>query len=385
MLLDSAEVINTYLDNMDVVQAIYDYKYNSKSIKEYNAYKRIQQATVYTRYTTDMYKKSDGTLPSTYLEYLKIANPELYLFIQETNDENMIEQMDNLLMALDKYMATDKFKFLFLNIPSLSLDSIRQFIYYLVDIFKSYTVELKAMNIIYHVDDKRIHNIKLLLQEKDFKKYFRNYTKYEIEDYMDYGLCKFNSITQLKLETKGDPKSKFTFEELSCLFKLYEIIQDKTDERRLNLLSDFADVFDTMDNSWSIEKKIEMFDKALRESLFPILEKGLKNIHNKVEFLYNMSKKDVYEIITKMTPLDKIEFKEKILLNLKEQLYSLDVYKYEKTIIKINDLLNEYNKLYDNRDVLPFDFCDQTESQSKLIQQNNKIKFKEYIYFERNE
>ena len=57
----------------------------------------------------------------------------------------------------------------------------------------------------------------------------------------------------------GFSKTLFTFEELSCLFKLYEIIQDKTDERRLNLLSDFADVFDTMDNSWSIEKKIENY------------------------------------------------------------------------------------------------------------------------------
>ena len=383
--LDSAEVINSYLNNMDVVQAIYDYKYNAKTIKEYNAYKRILQATAFTKYTTDMYRKKDGSLPKTYLDYLRVANPDLYAYVQETTDENMVDQIDNLLVSLDKYMATDKFKFLFLNIPSLSLDNIRRFIYYLVDVFKSYTVELKAMNIIYHVDDKRIHNIKLVLQEQDFEKYFRNYTRIELNDYFDYLLGKFDLYTDLKFKMLGDPKAKFTYDDIKLLFKLYEIIPNKFDEKRLSLLTDFADVFDTMDETMGYKKRMEILDKSFKETLIPVLEKGLKNMHSKVDFEYKISRKDAYKIITKMTPLDKTQFKEKILIKMRNQLYELYNIRYEKTIIKINELLDNYNKLNDTRDVIALDFSDHIETNSKLVQQNNNIKIKDYFYFERTE
>ena len=130
---------------------------------------------------------------------------------------------------------------------------------------------------------------------------------------------------------------------------------------------------------------MEILDKSFKETLIPVLEKGLKNMHSKVDFEYKISRKDVYKIITKMTPLDKTQFKEKILINMRNQLYELYNIRYEKTIIKINELLDNYNKLNDTRDVIALDFSDHIETNSKLVQQNNNIKIKDYFYFERTE
>lgn len=165
----SPEVILTYLNDIDCVEEIYNKLYASTTIEEYNEYKKILNATAFTKYTTDMYRLDDGTLPRTYLEYIQNTNPAFYAYIIQTNDENMVDQIDNVLVALDKFMNTKEFEHLFLNIPSLSVENIRRFLFYLIETFKSYTIDLYNMNIVYNVDDKRIHNVKLILDGRDWQ------------------------------------------------------------------------------------------------------------------------------------------------------------------------------------------------------------------------
>lgn len=162
---DSADMVNLYLDNKDVHDTILKKKYEAKNIYQYNAYKKIYDATMITDYVTDMYRDQDGVLPKTYLEYLKINEFDLYKFVVETPMDNMVESLDALLVALENFFKNDKFKNVFLNIPSLSADNMRKFIYYLIDLFKSYTVDLAAMNIVYHIDNKLIHNLKMIFED----------------------------------------------------------------------------------------------------------------------------------------------------------------------------------------------------------------------------
>ena len=378
----SIEVVNTFLNNMDVVEAVYDYKYKTKNIYAYNAMKKIENATVFTKYSTDMYRREDGSLPETYMDYLQENNPDLWRYLSETDDENLIEQVDNLLVALDNYLKSDKFKFLFLNIPTLSLDNIRRFIYYLVDVFKSYTVDLKALNIIYEIDDKRIHNIKLILWEDQFLKYFRRYTKLELRDRFSNMFPEEYLRTKIDMFFRTIPEGKFTIREYDYMFKLFKALPDKITTVSLPLLSDFADEFDRMDGIFGYNKRLQLELETIFESMIPIIEKGLLKLRESDEFelLTDLDIKKELELILKEYRLSEFYRKDKLTLSFKDKLKS--EYHINNQIIEriFNYDFSNPNKYYDKRDILPLDISDHDELDSK-INRFNRISINDSYYF----
>lgn len=263
---NAAEVVNLYLDNRQIMENIYDKKFAAKTKEEWNAYKRIEQASLYSHYMPEVYTKSNGEVADTYLDYLKSESPKLYSLVNQASDEDMLEQMDYLLLALNNYLESDKFKYLFLNIPSLSLDVIRRFIYYLISIFKSYRVQMKAMNIIYHVDDKRIHNIKMILEEDAFKKSFTDWDRIKFEDFMEYTFCGFERYEKLKLRIINDEtRSKFTDFEILKLVDIFADIYNANIEYKATLIKDFDDFFDEMYGFIETENEVlNLIEKVFR-------------------------------------------------------------------------------------------------------------------------
>lgn len=217
-----SEVVNLFLENMDILETIRDLKYSAKTIEEYNAYKQIEQATIITECTNDVYKIND-IVPETYSDYLKLANIDLYNYVNNTDDENIIDQIDNILVSLEALIDSDKFKYLFLNIPALSLDNLRKFVFYLVDIFKSYTVDLKAMNIIYHIDDKRLNNIKMILEEDNFDKIFSDFSEIMMDADIKNSLKLWTEKQGLDFSLIEDVFNKeFTKKEKIEMYKLFK-------------------------------------------------------------------------------------------------------------------------------------------------------------------
>lgn len=162
----SAELLNLYFSNRTVYRNLLARKQKAKTIKEYNAYKRIYDASMITTYNNEFYKLKDGSTAKTYIDYLEENDAKLYKFVKETDSDTLIENLDMILVGLDNYFKSDKFDNIFLNIPTLSLDATKRFIYYLVDIFKSYTVDLISMNVMYHMGDKYTEYVKILDEDE---------------------------------------------------------------------------------------------------------------------------------------------------------------------------------------------------------------------------
>ena len=159
---NQVELLNLYFKNRTVVRTLLKRKNEAKTIEEYNAYKRIYDATLITTYNTEFYKLKDGTPAKKYVDYLEENDINLYKLVKETNKDTIVENLENLLVGLDEYFKSDKFDNIFLNIPNLSLESVKRFVFYLVDIFKSYTVDLIAMNVLYHMGSKDSEYVKIL-------------------------------------------------------------------------------------------------------------------------------------------------------------------------------------------------------------------------------
>lgn len=377
-----AEVINTFLDNSDIIQNVYTYKYNAKTIREYNAYKRIENATCYSTYINDIFKVND-VLPETYLDYLNKVNPNLYKFVEETDDENLVDQIDTLLVVLNDYIGSDEFKYLFLNIPSLSIDNIKKFICFLIDVFKSYTVELHSMNIIYHIDDKRLHNIKLILDEDAFQKYFTVYDYYNVKDFMDYTLGEFEYFDYIKMKMEEMLEAEMTAIDYLFLFKTYKALYDVIDTKIDRAFEDFSDFFDRMDDSFNREDKLNIYMKSIftflinKQEIYDYREElvNLSESYNEKDYIRFKDK--INNIYNEMILDDKLYLfmymtcKLTASLNERMELYLIDKYNLSQNQTLGSDFNRDYNDLITNS------YISETSE--------DKIKFIETVYFMRNE
>lgn len=382
LFTNGSGIINLYLDNNDVMQNIYNYKWEAKTIEEYNVYKRILEASIYKKYSTDMYR-INGKLPKTYLEYIKIKNPKLYSFIIETDEENLIEQIDAILTSLENLLETDDLKYLFMNVPSLSLDSLRKFIYFLVGVFKSYTVELKALNIIYMVDDKRLHNIKMILQVDDWRKDWADFERYVYYDLLVDNKVNKALFDRLKMTTFENPLSLVDYNDW---VKLNDIGYNLSTVREVynSLKYDFSDVFTTMDAVEDIKETLTILFNSIIDVLMETQkdDSGIETYED-VRMIYKFEKNNKLDIINKINYHGSIEFKSKVKFRFINLIYNSTKFNLQDKL-KIISAVNTSSTININSNICG-DFIDKLHYSNLTVEQNNKIKYKDTNFFIRNE
>lgn len=363
------DILEMFNYNTNVFDFITEKRYNAKTIKEYNAYDRLYRALFTTRYTTDMYRDpTTGELPATYLDYLKNNNIELYDFVFRTTPEDFVDNMDSILYGLESYFNSDVFKNLFINIPSLSADNIRKFIFYLIDIFKSYTVDLTAMNIIYHIDSKTMHNIKIVhdvILRKELAEKDSIDIDYEIEEFEK------NMVIGTKLLTnfKNIVDSLQMFVDIRKAHDIPFDFFESTFELASRLAMDFKDLIDEVTAYLEYDKeKLAIINGYKMESVFEVVHRILfKNtldfatdfdfksdlkLNDKIEnkAFVDMLDKTLTEIWDEILLATGLEFKEKA--NLKNFIKYIETHKTitDDSIMYFNDLLDIADTYIEQKD-----------------------------------
>lgn len=118
--------------------------------------------------TCDMtiYRKCDFAL--SYIMYLREESPEIYQYLQQTQSEtrsDYIERMNEfssaIIASIEDGIESDELKHKF-NLSYIDFSNISNYIKLLINIFKSYTIDLSAMDTIYTIDDKNKNRIKMV-------------------------------------------------------------------------------------------------------------------------------------------------------------------------------------------------------------------------------
>lgn len=152
---DVNRVFNIIKDFNDyIVQKMYE----SKNIKQYHIYKQIFQALMISDATTEMFKKNDGTEAKTFLEYLEDQDYVLYEVVQETEVEFIPMLIDHVLVKLNELMEDLKYLYILNDTNNPVFDAIVALLLF----FKSYTVDITSLNIVYLFDSKYYNAIKLI-------------------------------------------------------------------------------------------------------------------------------------------------------------------------------------------------------------------------------
>ena len=160
---DFAEFINNYRQNYKLRQTILKSTLQAEDYREYEIWKEIYDSLLIWKLNFKYFELEDGTVATTYTQFLKEKENMLYQSIQEIssiqNDEErqdtIIDICKNIVYIMDREIddvlddanaKEDKelFKHLFESYPGSSSSMAAKYLHMMIDFFKSYKIVLMA-------------------------------------------------------------------------------------------------------------------------------------------------------------------------------------------------------------------------------------------------
>lgn len=154
---------------------------NNKNI--YDIYKKIYDSLMINNLSLEFFRKSDGTIATSYMDFLKDRDLILYQSLMKIrtidSDEVRIstinEQVDQIVYIIETYLESEEFDFLFSRFPGVSAEAVKRYLYLVVNFYKSYKINIHSINTIYKFDDA-LDN-KIIIIDKVLLNYI--YSKYD--------------------------------------------------------------------------------------------------------------------------------------------------------------------------------------------------------------
>lgn len=192
-----SQLIEIYTNNKNIYDHIVSQLNKISDRKIYSIYKKIYDSLMITKLNHDVYKLPDGNIASTYTDYLKYRNSRLYESLSmlksmtlESRQSSITAIINNVTESIYDYIGRD-FKYVFANLPTVSEDYIKKYLFEVITFFKSYRITLLDIGTIYKISEDfrfpiidemiytacfdKVENIIL----KDTKKYIVEYLKDE--------------------------------------------------------------------------------------------------------------------------------------------------------------------------------------------------------------
>ena len=337
---------------------------NTTDINEYKAYKELYNAISIRKDSTELFKMSDGNVATTYLEYLYDKLPIIADFINELNKDETGIYIEHVLGKLNEIIPEIEY----LNSVNGTNNNIVQAIIGLINFFKSYTVDLRTLNIMYMFDNKRLNKIYMLDDPKLMT------LLYPTESYPIYA----DSLKPTVAFDKND--NLIIYDPLDVKDKIYS--SDKVGEYdEIEQLLNKLGVEDEMVLSY--KDMMEMISKQTKNDII-----DLRDFDNLCSRLYLKEQFESEHIITLqflMEVLDTLELQYKdlighsaILCNKIEQL-KLRFYREQFTNIQHQDAYKHEEKIFglcigkDATDSLLLDYKDIISGIYSIVTGKNKI------------
>lgn len=141
---------------------------NTTDINEYKAYKELYKVFTVREETGKAFTKSDGNIAKTYMEYLYDKLPHIAETIEGLHKDKMGVYIEHVLGKLNELVPDIEY----LSSINGTNNNIVQAIVSLVNFFKSYTTDLRNLNVLYMFDNKRMNKIYMIDDPRLFIKLF---------------------------------------------------------------------------------------------------------------------------------------------------------------------------------------------------------------------
>lgn len=161
-ILSMNQLVNIFINNKKCYENIIYGMRHAEDIHIYNIYKKLYDTLLLTKNTNEFFRLPNGEIPTTITEYLSYRDPALYKSIMdisvmgelEVMQKAIVDNITTIVTALDEYLDSDQFKYIYSNMPGVSSEFIKKYIVKLINFFKSYKVDLIGIDTVYKFDDK---------------------------------------------------------------------------------------------------------------------------------------------------------------------------------------------------------------------------------------
>ena len=202
------QLIEVYLKNKNIHNHLIEQINNANNKKMYDIYYTIYQSLMVTQLNFDYFSK-DGTTPVRYCDYLEEKGSTLFNVIKDCKETPKVEDrrikitkyindiVENVFIYLDK----EEFQYIFQNIPTVSLDFIRTYMFKVLNFFKSYKVDILNTNTIYKFDN-RLENKINIIDEIIFGYLFNKEDNFNMDDFISALNVRLNPEDRISPEDK---------------------------------------------------------------------------------------------------------------------------------------------------------------------------------------
>ena len=234
----------------------------SKTIQEYNVYNTLYKTLMVTEYTGEILRKSDGTIATTYIDYISDADVDLFAFISNVEMNEIDNAVEHILIKLDEKVLALRHSYYINSSSSVVLNALIK----LINFFKSYTTDLTSFNILYVMDNRYTNMIHMISQIVYIdKELFPHLSDNHIDDDFYLNKVSLEADKQVLLDEIYDMfvdilnKDDLKFNELLSYIK--------EDSYRLFLMKPYNDILAYIETRYYTTDRVIMYDtiKIIRE------------------------------------------------------------------------------------------------------------------------
>lgn len=186
------QLLEIYTNNKNIYKHLAHEIINANDKDIYDIYKKIFDSLMYCNLNFDYFTQF-GVQPKTYKEFLEMKSGHLYSIILECSKVEKLEDrriectkyVDYITQAIEIYLDSDEFKYIFHGIPTASVDFIRKYLFEVLNFFKSYMVDFTHVNMVYVFDD-RLDNRVQIIDRVLFSYMYEKKDIVSIEDFIKY-------------------------------------------------------------------------------------------------------------------------------------------------------------------------------------------------------
>lgn len=141
---------------------------NTENIYEYRAYKDLYKVFTVREEVGEAFRLSNGKVATTYIEYLYDKLPHIAEFIDSLHKDKLGVYIEHILGKLNELIPDLEY----LSSINGTNNNITNALVSLINFFKSYTTDLRNLNVIYILDDKFFNKIRMVDDPRLFIKLF---------------------------------------------------------------------------------------------------------------------------------------------------------------------------------------------------------------------
>jgi hypothetical protein len=187
---------------------------NTIDINEYKAYKELYNVIRVRKDMTELFTKHNGEVATTYLEYLYDKVPNIAAFVEEIHKDKTGIYIEHIIGKLNELVP----KIEYLTSLNGTNNNIVNALVGMINFFKSYTVDLRNLNMVFIYDNKALNKIFMIDDPRLFNRLYPEEKALKYNDTLTYKTFfdKYHNLViydQSRLSTKIVPKQYVQYDE----------------------------------------------------------------------------------------------------------------------------------------------------------------------------